>query len=72
VVQIDATALKALTKKERQDETQLITKIDGFLSSNQLNADLIFFGAKVNEHSPAHHPLLDAPYCSVGDEAQLS
>jgi hypothetical protein len=43
VVQIDATALKALTKKERQDETQLITKIDGFLSSNQLNANLIFF-----------------------------
>jgi hypothetical protein len=36
VVQIDATAAKALTKKERQDETQLITKIDGFLSSTQV------------------------------------
>jgi hypothetical protein len=65
--------VKALTKKERQDETQLITKMDGFLSSTQLNANLFFFfGAKVNQHSPAHHPLDDARYCSVGDEAQLS
>jgi hypothetical protein len=29
--------------KERQDETQLITKIDGFLSSTQLNANLFCF-----------------------------
>jgi hypothetical protein len=27
-----AAALEALRKKERQDETQLTTKIDGFMS----------------------------------------
>jgi hypothetical protein len=45
VVQIHAAAaVKGLTKKkERQDETQLITKIDGFLSSTQLNANLFLF-----------------------------
>ncbi len=63
---------EALTKKERQDETQLITKIDGFLSFTKLNANLCFlWGAKVNQHLPAHHPVDDARYCSVGDEAQL-
>jgi hypothetical protein len=29
-----AAAVKALGKKERQDETQFTTKIDGFLSFN--------------------------------------
>jgi hypothetical protein len=28
-----AAAVEVLTRKERQDETQLTTKIDGFLSS---------------------------------------
>jgi hypothetical protein len=31
-VKIYVTAVKALRKKERQDETQFTTKIDGFLS----------------------------------------
>jgi hypothetical protein len=31
-VKIYATAVEALRKKERQDETQFITKLDGFLS----------------------------------------
>ncbi len=32
VVKIYVAAVEALRKKERQDETQFITKIDGFLS----------------------------------------
>jgi hypothetical protein len=36
-VQIDATAVKVLTLKERQDETQLITKIDGGKDRMKLN-----------------------------------
>ncbi len=35
-VKIYVAAVKALRKKERQDETQFITKIDGFLSFNNL------------------------------------
>jgi hypothetical protein len=31
-VKIYVAAVEALTKKERQDETQFTTKIDGFLS----------------------------------------
>jgi hypothetical protein len=31
-VKIYATAVEALRKKERQDETQFTTNIDGFLS----------------------------------------
>ncbi len=37
VVQIDATAVMVLTQKERQDETQLITKIDGGKDRMKLN-----------------------------------
>jgi hypothetical protein len=33
-VKIYAAAVEALKKKERQDETQFTTKIDGFLSFN--------------------------------------
>ncbi len=35
-MKIYVAAVKALRKKERQDETQFITKIDGFLSFNNL------------------------------------
>jgi hypothetical protein len=31
-VKIYAAAMEALRKKERQDETQFTTKVDGFLS----------------------------------------
>jgi hypothetical protein len=33
-VKIYVAAVEALTEKERQDETQFTTKIDGFLSFN--------------------------------------
>jgi len=37
-----SAAVEALRKKERQDETQLITKIDGFLSFNPPNTNVLF------------------------------
>jgi hypothetical protein len=49
VVQLGAVkgyvaAVEALRKKERQDETQFTTKIDGFLSFiPTLNANVLFF-----------------------------
>jgi hypothetical protein len=39
-VKIHVAAAEALRKKERQDETQFTTKIDGFLSF--LNANVLF------------------------------
>ncbi len=42
-VKIYVTAVEALRKKERQDETQFTPKIDGFLSSTPLNANVLFF-----------------------------
>ncbi len=44
-----AAAVEVLTKKERQDETQLTTKIDGFLSS-LLNANVLFCRFFVESH----------------------
>jgi hypothetical protein len=50
VVQLGAVkgyvaAVEALRKKERQDETQFTTKIDGFLSFiPTLNANVLFSG----------------------------
>jgi len=42
-VQIYVVTMKALRKKERQDETQFTTKIDGFLSfTPPLNANVLF------------------------------
>jgi len=42
-VQIYVATMKALRKKERQDETQFTTKIDGFLSfTPPLNANVLF------------------------------
>jgi len=39
---IYVAAVEALRKKERQDETHFTTKIDGFLSSTPLNANVLF------------------------------
>jgi hypothetical protein len=43
-VKIYVAAVEALRKKERQDETQFIAKIDGFLSfiPTPLNANALF------------------------------
>ncbi len=42
-VKIYVTAVEALRKKERQDETQFTTKINGFLSfTPPLNANVLF------------------------------
>jgi hypothetical protein len=42
-VKIYVAAVEALRKKEKQDETQFTTKIDGFLSFNPpLNANVLF------------------------------
>ncbi len=42
-VKIYVTAVEALRKKDRQDETQFTTKIDGFLSFTlPLNANVLF------------------------------
>jgi hypothetical protein len=42
-VKIYVAAVEALRKKERQDETQFTTKIDGFLSFKPpLNANVLF------------------------------
>jgi hypothetical protein len=42
-VKIYVAAVEALRKKERQDETQLTTKIDGFLSFTlPLSANVLF------------------------------
>ncbi len=42
-VTIYVVAVEALRKKERQDETQFIAKIDGFLSFHPpLNANVLF------------------------------
>jgi hypothetical protein len=39
-----AAAIEALRKKERQDKTQIITKIDGFLSfTRALNTNVLFW-----------------------------
>ncbi len=43
-VKIYVAAMEALTKKERQDETQFTTKIDGFVQSftpTPLNANVL-------------------------------
>ncbi len=42
-MKIYVAALKALLKKERQDETQFTSKIDGFWNSSPLNANVFFF-----------------------------
>jgi hypothetical protein len=43
VVKIYVAAVEALRKKERQDETQFTTKVDGFLSfTPPLNANVLF------------------------------
>ncbi len=42
-VKIYVAAVEALKKKERQDETQFTTKIDGILSSNILYPYLMKF-----------------------------
>jgi hypothetical protein len=42
-VKIYVAAVEALRKKERGDETQFTPKIDGFLSSAPLNANVLFF-----------------------------
>jgi hypothetical protein len=48
-VKIYVVAVEALRKKERQDETQFTTKIDGFLSFNPpLNANVISCGFFLN------------------------
>ncbi len=44
-----AAAVEALRKKERQDETQFITKIDGFSQFHPLlNANVLFCRFRVN------------------------
>ncbi len=56
VVQLGAAkiyvaAVEALRKKERQDETQFITNIDGFLSFiPPLNSNVLFWRAFFNSH----------------------
>jgi len=41
-VKIYVAAVEALRKKERQDETQFTTKIDGFWVSSPVNANVLF------------------------------
>jgi hypothetical protein len=49
-VKIYVAALVVLRKKERQDETQFTTKIDGFLSFTPppLNANVLFCRSFLN------------------------
>jgi hypothetical protein len=43
-VKVYVAAVAAFRKKERQDETQCTTKIDGFLSfRDELNANVLFW-----------------------------